>query len=264
MIDLPYPNINGETDEKKLAQINNYLIQLKDALEFTLMSMSDENRVMSQSLEKGLSSIDAEIEDNLSQVNSLKIGAGDVSISLNDSDDELRLVGNRVIIESDNFKLSKNGNIEMLSGKIKIIGTVTKYAKDYSQSDIDRVNAIILGNVVPTIADYEKLDLNGDGLIDVMDMISINKFLNGSATSREIPTYIELNPLQTQSLLKTDGISIGTKGAYFENLNSNTAYMKDVYVMAANSGFQKGYSGTFTSANGKTVTVTNGIITSIA
>ena len=70
MIDLPYPNINGESEEKKIAQINNYLIQLKDSLEFALMSMESENMAMSESFAKGLNESNVTREDHMSQVSS--------------------------------------------------------------------------------------------------------------------------------------------------------------------------------------------------
>jgi hypothetical protein len=70
MLDLPYPNINGETNEKKLAQINAYLIQLKDALEFALIGMSSENQSMSETLSKSLNASNVEREDQLKQVSS--------------------------------------------------------------------------------------------------------------------------------------------------------------------------------------------------
>jgi hypothetical protein len=159
-----------------------------------------------------------------------------------------------------------NGLFAMQNGKISIQGTVTKYASEYTQDDVDRANDITIGLVIPTVEDYEKLDLNGDGVIDIFDVIVIEKLLNGSLESYEIPTNIEINPLQSQSLLKTDGVSIGIKGAYFEHSNSLNAYMQNVYVMGENTGFHKGASGMnqFTTTDGKTITVLNGIIINIS
>lgn len=159
-----------------------------------------------------------------------------------------------------------NGLFTMENGKIKIQGAVTKYASDYTQADMDRANRITIGLEIPTVEDYEKLDLNGDGVIDIFDVIVIGKLLDGSLASYEIPTNIEINPLQTQSLLKTDGVSIGVNGAYFENSNALNAHMQNVYVMGEDTGFHKGASGMnqFTTADGKTITVLNGIIISIA
>lgn len=40
---LPYPNITAKDPEDQLAQINNYLIQLKETLEFVLTNISADN-----------------------------------------------------------------------------------------------------------------------------------------------------------------------------------------------------------------------------
>jgi hypothetical protein len=81
MLDLPYPNINGESEEKKISQINNYLIRLKDALEFVLMSMSSENKAMAEMLAKGLAESNMEREDQITQVSSKISSDSDVTMS---------------------------------------------------------------------------------------------------------------------------------------------------------------------------------------
>lgn len=40
---LPFPNISGKTVEEQASQINNYLIQLKESLEFVLTNISTDN-----------------------------------------------------------------------------------------------------------------------------------------------------------------------------------------------------------------------------
>lgn len=40
---LPYPNITAKDPEDQLTQINNYLIQLKESLEFVLTNISADN-----------------------------------------------------------------------------------------------------------------------------------------------------------------------------------------------------------------------------
>lgn len=57
---LPFPNITATTVEEQVAQINNYLIQLKEALEFALADISVDN--LSTDLLATLSSIDSNIK----------------------------------------------------------------------------------------------------------------------------------------------------------------------------------------------------------
>ena len=80
---LPFPNITGKTAEEQAAQINNYLIQFKETLEFILTNISTEN--LSPALVDQLNSLGAEIEktteeatDQLQQVSNKSITVSDV------------------------------------------------------------------------------------------------------------------------------------------------------------------------------------------
>ena len=57
---LPFPNITAKTIEEQNAQINNYLIQFKENLEFILTNISTDN--LSSALVDKLNSLGAEIE----------------------------------------------------------------------------------------------------------------------------------------------------------------------------------------------------------
>lgn len=59
---LPFPNITGETPEEQLEQINSYLIQLKEELEFILTSISADN--LSMDLRQQLASLGADMDTN--------------------------------------------------------------------------------------------------------------------------------------------------------------------------------------------------------
>lgn len=41
---------------------------------------------------------------------------------------------------------------------------------DYTTADTDRISSIMLGDITPTTEDYAKYDLNGDGVIDILDL----------------------------------------------------------------------------------------------
>ena len=61
MIDaLPYPRLVGATPEEQIRELFNYLIQLKETLEFVLMNISTEN--LSLELINKLNSLGADIE----------------------------------------------------------------------------------------------------------------------------------------------------------------------------------------------------------
>lgn len=80
---LPYPNIVGATAEEQMVEMNNYLMQLKETLEFLLMDISEEN--LSQSLVNKLNSLGADIEktnedkdDQIAQVSNNNLSVSDV------------------------------------------------------------------------------------------------------------------------------------------------------------------------------------------
>ncbi len=60
MIDLlPFPRITGDTPQKQVLELINYLVQFKETLEFTLMNISTEN--LSPDLVKKLNDLGANI-----------------------------------------------------------------------------------------------------------------------------------------------------------------------------------------------------------
>lgn len=80
---LPFPNITGATAEELTSQINNYLIQFKESLEFALTNISTEN--LSQELIALLNSFGADIEksneerdEQLKQVENKSLSVSDV------------------------------------------------------------------------------------------------------------------------------------------------------------------------------------------
>ena len=80
---LPFPNIVAGSVEEQTAQINNYLIQLKETLEFVLTNISTEN--LSQDLIVRLNTLGADIqksnedrEDQLQQVSNKTLSVSDV------------------------------------------------------------------------------------------------------------------------------------------------------------------------------------------
>lgn len=79
---LPFPNVNAATPEEQVAQINDFLIQFKETLEFILSNISVEN--LSQDLVDKLNKLGADIEQ-----------------SVEDRDDQIQQVSNQAITVSD-------------------------------------------------------------------------------------------------------------------------------------------------------------------
>lgn len=84
MVDiLPFPRIMGNTPEKQIAELINYLVQVKETLEFTLMNISTDN--LSADLVERLNSLGADIkmsnknrEEEIAQVSVKTLTVSDV------------------------------------------------------------------------------------------------------------------------------------------------------------------------------------------
>ena len=79
---LPFPNITAKGAEEQVAQINNYLIQFKETLEFILTNISTEN--LSQDL--------------ITKLNDL---GADIVKSNEDRDEQIQQMSNKTLTVSD-------------------------------------------------------------------------------------------------------------------------------------------------------------------
>ena len=72
------------------------------------------------------------------------------------------------------FSVDANGNLVATSATIKGV-IANEYTKTYAfdNNDASRVQQIMLDLVTPTSSDYEKYDINGDGVIDIYDLTFI-------------------------------------------------------------------------------------------
>lgn len=223
-----------------------------------------------------------------------KVGDSTVASKQNvaDAKDAAYLYTNNAVNELDQTlshqeifdRLTDNGNIQgivMINGQLyinasfisggeittssfNITGSVTKYASDYSQADVARMNSIILGNITATADDYEKYDLDGDGLITIADLILCQKFVQGTLQSKTFDTSIKIGAGNEKEIVKLKNVAMGAESVRATNIvGKNCVYGKLYRVLTSENEFVTGTSGSFTTADGKTITVTNGIITAI-
>lgn len=97
---LPFPNISATNAEELSSQINNYLIQFKETLEFALTNISPDN--LSQDLIEQLNTLGADIEK-----------------SNEDRDEQINQISNNTlsvsdVINSDAFNLAVEGKISSI------------------------------------------------------------------------------------------------------------------------------------------------------
>lgn len=108
------------------------------------------------------------------------------------------LVAGTISSEQENFLINLDG------GTIDTSATGATYKNsDYSQADLDRINQINLKSVTPTLADYEKLDVNGDGAISITDAVQIQQIIGGTRTVNFTTRWrLRIDPADGNSLLK--------------------------------------------------------------
>lgn len=108
------------------------------------------------------------------------------------------LVAGTIASEQGNFLINLDG------GTIDTSATGATYKNsDYSQADLDRINQINLKAVTPQLADYEKLDVNGDGTISITDAVQIQQIIGGTRTVNFTTRWrLRIDPADGNNLLK--------------------------------------------------------------
>lgn len=122
---------------------------------------------------------------------SKKVGEDEVVSTINQSAEQITLKSNRLVVESDNFSLTADGELKSRSGDIGGYtidgkdGFVFKiYApKDFTNDDLTRVKNITMGNIQPTNEDFQKYDLNNDGKINSVDYTIIKQYCTNGITT---------------------------------------------------------------------------------
>lgn len=182
-------------------------------------------------------------------------------------------------IKSNNVDLT--GKIVATSGNIGglVVGandltiTVSKVFGPFSQSDIDRVQSIVLGHITPTTVDYSKYDFVGSGRFTAINLTIMSRMIAGtegftnpmtityqvifstSGTNNLVTLKNSLTPEQTVirpasvetangnfSMINTFGIAVQDKGGVY-----------DSFIAKNESG----------SGSDVKVTLTSGIVTAI-
>ena len=112
-----------------------------------------------------------------------------------------------VLIQSADGKSKWNlstGEMDLYNTKITTSSAGNTYTTaDYSQEDIDRLRSLFQGTDTPTLSDYEKLDLNCNGMFDAGDAVIINSALSGTMEINFTSKWaLKLDPANGEQLLK--------------------------------------------------------------
>ena len=132
------------------------------------------------------------------------------------------------------------------------------YKSSYSDKDLERVDGIILKSITPDENDFDKYDLNRDGVIDNMDLGIIDRLIQGyfgdkyTIGIKTIISSTSRTPIQIYTNINGGEWRIGTKigASLVESSRVST------------SGYY-GSTGSFKTFDNKTVEVKNGFIVGI-
>ena len=118
---------------------------------------------------------------------SKKVDENDVVSTINQSAEKIELRANRLVIDSDNFKLSEEGNIISTSGDIGgFVLNPTSFSKninglyDYNEYDLN-ISAMIVMNRISQVGNIvEVLDVSEDNQITSVDYAKIKNIILGN------------------------------------------------------------------------------------
>lgn len=165
-----------------------------------------------------------------------------------------------------------------VSGKYTMEFSKTLYASDFTEDDYKRVQNIIMHLIEPTKEDYEKYDLKGTG-IDGYTLVIIQRLLMGYEEWRKLIYKVTIDPAESSAVVKTEyytmtnndsdpilygSVNIGGMGIRANEMFTYETTSELYSYFSREEGFERqGTTGEFTTADGKTVSVYGGIVTSI-
>lgn len=127
---------------------------------------------------------------------SKKVNGDEVISAINLTPEQAKITAGKIALEgyttiNNGFSVDLDGSMTATSGHIAGFDiteddgfTKKIYAPyNYTQSDYDRVRSIIMGQITPTSEDYEKYDLNHDGVINSVDALAIRWYMISGITT---------------------------------------------------------------------------------
>ena len=152
--------------------------------------------------------LNSQIKQTAEEIN-LKVSKNDLISEINQSADTIELIANRLIINSEYFKLDRDGKITSIGGTIGGY-TIDKnelkvYVKDpyiYTDVDLEKMQAIIQNEENPSQLELDMYDINGDGYITSDDYIAVSRKVRGySPTEGEF----KITNQNTRNIIQTTG-----------------------------------------------------------
>ena len=113
-LELPKINTEDLKDSQNIKKISDFLFMLNDQLRYTLNNLS---------LEENFDKDTADVFNKIAKEITLTVKKGELSAELSLENGVITLSGNRVIIDSEKFKVTQDGKIKAVDGEFQ--GTIT-------------------------------------------------------------------------------------------------------------------------------------------
>lgn len=154
---------------------------------------------------------------------------------LNASADQINITSNRLVIDSSNFKLNSSGNITATGGEIggfELTNTnfsgSSSITRNFDDTDMTRISNIWNGSITPTANDFNKYDLNGDKVINNLDMLRARKIKLGDMSATQSCDF-DINSNNAVHCLRIvntntgdENVSLGLYGGFIKELGVET------------------------------------------
>ena len=145
----------------------------------------------------------------------------------------LYMVDGQIYINAEYIKSGKISAID-LEG-VNIIGStfaagriITINGSDYTQSDLHRIYSFIAGDDVPTEADYEHLDVNQDGEINIIDASYILNAMNNGQYTIDARLRIDGDALTNEIVKVGNFTKIGNNSINTNIYNGNSVDVQNI------------------------------------
>lgn len=139
------------------------------------------------------------------------------------------------------------------------VNSITKNASDYSNDDVLRVQRITSGSITPTQADFEKYDLNNDGVITTDDANTVLKLSLGTLQSVTKSAGFSFADLAKSELLSSENLGIGSNYVRAANVNATNGRFENMYARKSDGDYAKGITQNITVGS-TTLHIVNGLI----
>lgn len=152
------------------------------------------------------------------------------------------------------------GEFQITDGKMYLKGLKTFRAEEYTEEDLVEARELFNATASPTMAQFEKYDLDGDGDISPLDFVRVSKLVNRTVQEYTVESFLEIDPANPTQILRTNNVYIGGGGIYSKVLNAQSIKGKQYSAIDFEGNVKIGASFEDRVSSGRKINILNGLI----